>query len=291
MDDMFDDRFEDPRTALKRHGLVPKHSWGQNFLVSERAVANIAGACKAVAPPLVIEIGAGLGTLTAGLLRRGMKVICVERDRDMCAVLRTDFATYPGFTLLEADAAKVDYRSLLKEHKGVIAGNLPYQLTGRLLRTAVETSDRLLRGVFMVQEEVAERLVALPRTSSRGSLSVVVQARFDVKVILRLKPTAFHPPPKVRSAVLSFDPVVDSIFAKDLSPTLFDAVVNAAFCSRRKTIRNSLSASSLDLSVVFVENLLDKAAVDPRLRPEELTVHDFARLARKAQESGALAGR
>ncbi len=281
--------FEDPRSVLKRHGFVPKHAWGQNFLVSQKAVASIAEACNAVSPSFVVEIGAGVGTLTGALLQKHLRVTAVERDRDMCAVLRADMGDREDFTLLEADAAKVCYRDLFANRRGVLAGNLPYQITGKLLRAAVESSDRLLRAVFMVQEEVGERLVALPRTSARGALSVIVQARFNVRVLLRLKPTAFHPPPKVRSSVIILDPLAETAFLDPVTPRLFDAVVNGAFSSRRKTIRNSLSTSRLGISIPMIEALLEGAAVDPRLRPEELGVQDFARLARKIAESGCVA--
>jgi 16S rRNA (adenine1518-N6/adenine1519-N6)-dimethyltransferase len=271
--------FEDPRSALKRHGLQPKHSWGQNFLVSPKAVLVIADACLEVSSPKVVEIGAGLGTLTSVLLQKGLEVIAVERDRDMCNVLRADLSSNPNFTLIEEDAAKVDFAELFVNQKGVIAGNLPYQITGRLLRSMVESYERLVRAVLMVQEEVANRLIAPPKTSARGALSVIVQSRFSVKVAIRLKPTAFHPAPKVRSAVLTFDPLPKPLFSESTTSEQFDRLVNAAFCSRRKTIRNSLATSSLNLSTSTAESLLSAAAVVPTARPEELTVEEFARLA------------
>ena len=279
MNDEREYSFEDPRAALKRHGLAPKHSWGQNFLVSSKAVARISSACASVSPSRIIEIGAGLGTLTAALLDVGVPVTAVERDRDMCSVLRSDFGESPRFTLLEGDAAKVDYRALLGTEKGVLTGNLPYQITGRLLRAVVDTVDCLCRAVVMVQEEVAERLAAAPSTSPRGALSVIVQARFAVKIAVRLKPTAFFPPPKVRSAVLTLDPLEESpLAAARVSAALFDAVVNAAFTARRKTIRNSLAASGLGLVPREVETLLESANINPTRRSETLSVQEFAKL-------------
>ncbi len=290
MSDDGDFVFEDPRTALKRHGLAPKHSWGQNFLVSQKAVSVIADACMPPRstenpPQTVAEIGAGLGTLTSALLHKGLRVIAVERDRDMCAALRADFGEDPSFTLMEEDAAKVDFPSLFENQKGIIAGNLPYQITGRLLRSVVESYSSLARAVLMVQAEVGERLVAPPKTSARGALSVIVQARFEVKIALRLKPTAFHPPPKVRSAVLTFDPLPRPAYLETTSPELFDRVVNAAFTGRRKTLKNSLAASCLEISAAKAESLLLAARVAPHLRPEELSVEDFARLADAASRA------
>jgi 16S rRNA (adenine1518-N6/adenine1519-N6)-dimethyltransferase len=272
--------FEDPRTVLKRHALRPKRSWGQNFLVSPKAVAIIADACtenNSCDTP-VVEIGAGVGTLTSALLHRGRAVTAVERDREMCAILRAELGDTPGFRLLEADAAKVSYAELFKETRGVIVGNLPYQLTGRLIRSVTGAWTRISKAVLMVQAEVAERLTAPAGNPNRGALSVVVRARFDTRIIHRLKPTAFHPPPKVRSAVVRFESKGETIFDGGLNSEAFDTVVNAAFTGRRKTLRNSLIASGLEPAET-VERRLAKADIDPRWRPEHLSVDDFARLA------------
>ncbi len=280
--------FEDPRKALKRHGLSPKYSWGQNFLVSPNVVSAIAEACTSVEPTNVVEIGAGLGTLTAALLNKSLKVIAVERDREMCNALRSDFSKDADLTLMEEDAASIDYRSLPALKNGVLAGNLPYQLTGKLLRAAVETYDYIKRAVFMVQSEVADRLIAPPKTSARGSLSVIVQARYNITVLLNLKPTHFYPPPKVRSSVLVFDPILEPPYSKEATAYQFDNIVNASFFCRRKTIRNSLTKSFLNLKSEDVEKILDAADVKHSKRPEELTIEEFAQLTNSAVSMGLL---
>ncbi len=263
---------------LKRHGLRPKRSWGQNFLVSPKAVAIIADACLDDTPAGgIVEIGAGVGTLTAALLARGGAVTAVERDREMCGILRAELSREAGFRLLETDAAKVDYGALFKDARGVVVGNLPYQLTGRLIRQVVVSADRIARAVLMVQKEVADRLAAPPGTSARGALSVVVQARFASRVIHRLKPTAFHPPPKVHSAVVRLDPLERTVFDDGIPPEAFDAVVRAAFTGRRKTLRNSLVSAGFGERAA-VEGLLQGCGIDPGLRPERLSVANFARI-------------
>lgn len=271
--------FENPRAVLKRHGMRPKRSWGQNFLVSSKAVAVIADACLEACPvdAPVVEIGAGVGTLTAVLLARGARVTAIERDRDMCEVLRVELGAHDRFSLLEADAASVDYASFFQHEKGAVVGNLPYQLTGRLIRLVVATAPCIHRGVLMVQQEVAERLSAAPGEKARGALSAIVQARFDVRIIHRLKPTAFFPPPKVRSAVVSFSPRESTVFERGISPDAYDAMVNAAFTGRRKTLRNSLLSAGMG-AAAEVESLLAAAGIDARLRPERLSVEDFAGL-------------
>lgn len=272
-------KFEDPRVALKRHGFRPKHSWGQNFLVSQKAVQTIAtcAVSDSTEPRRVIEIGAGVGTLTAALLAQHAHVIAIERDRDMCRVLRTDFDTHPAFELKEADAAKIDYAELIGDQQGVIAGNLPYQLTGKLLRAIIDISHHLKRAIIMVQEEVAARISAPPGHRSRGALSAIVQSRFEVSTLIRLKPSAFHPPPKVRSAVLCLTPHAQSLFETGMEPALFDKLVNAAFTSRRKTLKNSLRASRI-VSSDEILPWLTRAGIDPVVRPERLTHQEFVRL-------------
>jgi 16S rRNA (adenine1518-N6/adenine1519-N6)-dimethyltransferase len=277
--------FEDPRAVLKRHGMKPKSSWGQNFLVSERAVKKIAAACQREDEPphRVVEIGAGVGTLTQALLALGAHVISVERDRDMCRVLRKELAKADRFALLEADAAKLDYAAILGDTPGVVAGNLPYQLTGRLIRGILDNHHLLIRSVIMVQKEVAERLTAVPGASARGALSAITQARFSVRVMLRLRPTAFHPPPEVRSAVVALEPLAETPFDTGLSPATFDKIVNAAFSKRRKTIRNSLLSSDLGWSSREIDKRIALSEIDPKLRAERLSVDDFARLAATAK--------
>ncbi len=276
------DTFENPRTVLKRHGMRPKRSWGQNFLVSEKAIRTVAEQChlsKNDRALPIVEIGAGVGTLTRALLKLGSPVIAIERDRDMCRILLEEFKEELNFQLIEADAQKVDYAALFQDGRGVLTGNLPYQLTGRLIRTTVNTYRYMTKAVIMVQKEVADRLVAGPGDSARGALSAIVQSRFEVKSVLTLKPTAFYPPPAVRSSVLRFLPKGETFFGEELSEEHFDKVVNAAFSSRRKTVRNSLISSGIGWKPTDVETLLAQSGIDPVARPETLSVEEFSRLA------------
>ncbi|MCP4679058.1 MAG: ribosomal RNA small subunit methyltransferase A [Deltaproteobacteria bacterium] len=276
--------FEDPRTVLKRHGLRPKRSWGQNFLVSPRAVNTISKACVDKPGRHVIEIGAGLGTLTSALLSLGGRVTAIERDREMCAVLRSDFGGRDGFFLAEADAKKFDYTSCLAEEHGVIAGNLPYQLTGQLIRNVMDVGPSLIRAVLMVQEEVANRLVATPGGKERGALSVIVQARYKPRILLRLQPTAFHPKPKVRSSVVEFEPRSDTVFSEDLQQAVFDRVVKAAFSSRRKTLRNALAAGGLG-AAEEMGRILAQLEIDSRIRPERVTEEEFCSIGKFVEKA------
>jgi 16S rRNA (adenine1518-N6/adenine1519-N6)-dimethyltransferase len=273
------ENIEDPRRVLKRYGLKPKYTWGQNFLVSRGAIAKIARACVDEPGRKVIEIGAGLGTLTGAILELGGHVIAVERDREMCRVLRSEFGHFPNFTLEEADAKKYDYRQALGDGKGVIAGNLPYQLTGPIVRIITEIGSPMQRSVIMVQKEVAERIMAGPGKKGRSAFSVMVQARVTPKIIHRLPPSAFHPKPKVDSAVLTLEPLEEPVLKSDEHKLLFDRVVKAAFSSRRKTLKNSMISGRLAPREP-IEAILAHSGIDPQIRAERLTLDDFYTLCR-----------
>jgi 16S rRNA (adenine1518-N6/adenine1519-N6)-dimethyltransferase len=270
--------FVDPRTVLKRHGLRPKRSWGQNFLVNAGAVEKIARLCVDRPGRLVVEIGPGLGTLTNALLAVGGKVIAVEREREMCRILTAEIGGDPGFTLVEADAATFDYEARLTGEPVVIAGNLPYQITGRILRQVLDLQAAPLRAVFTVQAEVADRLTAGPGQRARGALSALVDARYEVRVALRLPPNAFVPRPKVRSAVVELVPRETPLYG-DLDGAEFNLAVKAAFTGRRKTLRNAL-LTALWVDPSSIDAVLRDAEVDPRVRAERLDTSAFAALAR-----------
>jgi 16S rRNA (adenine1518-N6/adenine1519-N6)-dimethyltransferase len=271
--------FEDPRAVLGRHGLRPKRSWGQNFLISERAVRIIADECVDAPGRLVVEIGAGLGTLTRVLLERGARVIAVERDREMCEVLRQELGGYGGFTLEEADAKRFDYAGVLGAEGGVVTGNLPYQLTGQLLRRVIDHAPMIERAGLMVQQEVGERLLAGCGDRARGALTVMVGARFEVGKILGLPPTAFVPRPKVRSTVIALRKRERIAAGARTDLAVFDRVVKAAFTVRRKTLRNSLVAGGLGTQPE-VDSLLERAGVEPRKRSQQLEEAEFEAIAR-----------
>lgn len=266
--------WEDPRAVLARHGLSPKRRLSQNFLVDARAVEVIARSAVASPGAWVVELGPGLGTLTAGLLRAGARVIGVERDPDMLRVLAAEFGDQP-VELLPGDAANLDYGELAARTGGPlsVAGNLPYAVTGAILRNLVDARARLDRVVVMVQREVRDRLVAAPGGKDFGALTVFTTAAFEVHTVLRLRPGAFHPPPKVESAVVQLTPRAVPLAEETAA---FQRVVRAAFQSRRKTLRNALSAIA---SREAAERALAQVGIDPIRRGETLGIAEFAALA------------
>ncbi len=294
------DRYPSPRALLEKYGLRAKKSWGQNFLGDEAILDDIARLAAPRAGDPVVELGAGLGHLTARLVARGARVLAVERDRDMAKVLRGELGD--RVVLLEADAARLDYGWLAAmaasspesplppspregERAGergqlpkiAVVGNLPYHLTSPILFSLLDQVERISRAVFLVQREVAERLAAVPGTADWGILSVLLQREADVSIERIVPPGAFVPPPKVESAVVCalFRPPLDEV----RDPARFRRLVKAGFAQRRKTLRNALEAAQL-AGPADLRDALAAAAVDPARRGETLTVAEWAAIDR-----------
>ena len=263
--------------VLRSAGLGPKKSFGQNFLQQASVAMRIAELATSPQGGSVLEIGAGLGALTEPLLGRCARLVAVERDRDLLPLLRERFADHASLELLEADALKLDWAALLAEGPPprTIAGNLPYQLTGKLLRRAIEHAAWVDRVVFMVQREVAERLVAAAGSGAYGALTVFTQAAFEPSCALRVRAGAFSPKPKVDSAVVVLTPRRPPRAVED---ERFRQVVRAGFSQRRKKLRNAWRGLG-DWSVTELQHHAEAAEIDLNLRAERLEVEDFARMA------------
>lgn len=272
-----------PRSVLESHGLVPKSSFGQNFLADRNIAKKIAALATMAPGGTVVEIGAGLGSLTFELAPRASRVVAIERDRDLVPILEAEIrsAGLPHVTVLEMDAKQTDYESLLGDapRPRVLTGNLPYQLTGPLLERTVGLAGIIDRAVYMVQLEVASRLTANPGTSEYGALTVFVKAAFSVERALVVRRGAFYPQPNVDSAVVVLVPREPHI---EETPA-FRAVVRAAFAKRRKTLKNAWSGV-LGLSSESVSTAARAAGIDLDLRGETLAAEDFERMAREVAE-------
>ena len=277
-------RYPSPRALLDKYELRAKKSWGQNFLGDEGILDDIARLAAPGAADAVVELGAGLGHLTARLLARGARVVAVERDRDMARVLRGELGG--RITLLEADAARVDYgeiRRLIAPStptavpKLAVVGNLPYHLTSPILFSLLDQLEHVSRAVFLLQREVAERLAARPGSRDWGLASVFLQREADVSVERIVPPGAFVPPPNVESAVLCalFRAPTDAVAV----PERFRRLVKAGFAQRRKTLRNALEAARIAPPERLAEALA-RAGVDPGRRGETLTVAEWAAIDR-----------
>ncbi|HYQ82129.1 MAG TPA: 16S rRNA (adenine(1518)-N(6)/adenine(1519)-N(6))-dimethyltransferase RsmA [Anaeromyxobacteraceae bacterium] len=267
-----------PRALLDKYRLRAKKSWGQNFLGDQAVLDAIARLAVEREGEVVVELGAGLGHLTVRLLARGARVVAVERDRDMARVLRGEVGEV--VRLLEADAARLDYRALAAEAgegRVAVVGNLPYHLSSPILFSLLDQAEAVSRAVVLLQLEVAERLAAAPGTRTWGLLSALLQQRAEVSLERRVPAGAFLPPPRVASAVvrIAFGP--PRVPVEDQAG--FRRLVKAGFAQRRKTLANALRAARLG-SPGAVARALEAAGIEPSRRGETLTVAEWAALQR-----------
>lgn len=242
---------------------------GQHFLSDPRILGRIADALDCEPGETVIEIGPGQGSLTRELLRRGVRVIAIEKDRGLVEQLgEREF-----LTVVSGDALKIDWHGL-PAHK--VVGNIPYYITSPLIDKAL-SPPLPERVVFLVQEEVADRLAAKPGSRTYGALSVGVQAVAHVEKLFAVAPGAFRPPPKVRSALVRLMPLAEPLVRpEEIAP--LRAFVTACFSKRRKQLKNAAPG----LSAKALEGL----GFDPSVRPERLAPEAFVRLFRHRQLPG-----
>jgi 16S rRNA (adenine1518-N6/adenine1519-N6)-dimethyltransferase len=267
---------------LQAAGLSPKKAFGQNFLVDDSALVALSRTCvpdDEIQRARVVELGAGLGALTVRLVERARHVTAVERDRDLVPILGRVLSRAVGdgrLTISESDAQQIDLAAAFGVGVGprVLCGNLPYQITGQLLRLATANADDVERVVFMVQEEVADRLLALPSTKAYGALTVFVRAAFDAERCLRVPRGAFFPIPGVSSAVVALNPTRPR---RARETEMFRALVRGAFAMRRKTLRNAWRPVCADRGKLA--EIATLAGVSLDVRGETLDVDAFSRVA------------
>jgi 16S rRNA (adenine1518-N6/adenine1519-N6)-dimethyltransferase len=252
----------------------PRKRLGQHFLVDPVALRRIADALAPNEHDTVVEIGPGRGALTDLLSARAKRVIAIELDRDLVPYLRERYRQAGNVEVIERDVLEVN----LAEVAGgefLLAGNVPYYITTPILFHALEP-PRASRAVYLVQREVAERVVAPPGSRTYGALSVNVQGFARAELVAHVPAGAFRPPPKVESAVLRVTPRIDPVVPASSEPA-FRALVQAAFGLRRKQMRRVIRTIA-HLDANGSDRTLDAAGIDPECRPETLLPDDFARL-------------
>jgi 16S rRNA (adenine1518-N6/adenine1519-N6)-dimethyltransferase len=265
------------RALLAKYGLRAKKSWGQNFLVDERAYRQIVEACALGPGDWAVEIGAGLGTLTARLAEAAAHVVAIERERDMLDILGRELGGDARVEVIEANALTFDYAAVAARagRPPVVVGNLPYQIASPILFRLLDARAAIARIVVMLQKEMADRIVAGPGTREYGALSVMVRMYGEPKLVCRVRAGGFVPAPRVDSAVLRIVPYAGGATKVAADDARFSKVVHAAFNQRRKTLRNALGAA---YELAAVDRALAAAAIDGQRRGETLSVEEFARL-------------
>jgi 16S rRNA (adenine1518-N6/adenine1519-N6)-dimethyltransferase len=265
------------REVIARHGIAAKKSLGQNFILDLNLTRRIARAAGPLDHVTVIEVGPGPGGLTRALLAEGARqIVAIERDPRCLAALGELSSRYPGrLELVAGDALELDPATLCEPPRKIVA-NLPYNIATALLLRWLDRIGEYQSLTLMFQREVAERLVAAPRSPAYGRLSVIVQWLTEPKILFDLPPRAFVPPPRVTSSVVSLTPRGNPL-APAAKPVL-ERVTASAFGQRRKMLRSSLKSLGLP-----VETLLAPTGIAPTARAEELSVAQFCALARAAE--------
>ena len=269
------------RAILARHGLAARRDLGQSFLVDDAMAERLVTLAGVGPGDTVIEIGAGLGTLSVALAARAERVIALEIDAGLVRALRAERVLPDNVELLHADALTADLAGLARGRVRLVA-NLPYSVASPLLRRLLDLRGELLDWSVMLQREVAERVTAAPDTRAYGSLAVLHALTVDVVRCAELAPGLFYPAPRVRSSFLRITPQrAPQLVPGELAGV--ERVVRAAFSKRRKTLVNALRGSQLAAAAGSapgaLEALLQRLAIDPRARAESLAPERLLALA------------
>lgn len=252
------------RALLARLDFHPSRVLGQNFLI-DRNILNILLAAAEMQPAdAVVEVGPGLGVLTAALLARAASVTAVEKDRRLAAYLRERFAATPGLSLIQADVLECDLPALFPRPGMKLVANLPYAVAARLLVELAAIPQRPALIVVTLQREVADRLAATPSTEDYGLLSILLQRHYEIGTVKRISPSCFWPPPEVQSAVSKLVLRSAPLGGAASEPTLRD-LLRHAFSRRRKTMARSLRDWVADPLPA-----LEAAGIAPTARAEEI---------------------
>ena len=279
----------DTKTALKKFNIRPTKSLGQNFLNDNNIIKCIVDAAGIGSGDLVIEIGPGLGSMTAELAARAGKVVAVEIDRRLMPVLQENLKAFPNVTVLNKDIMKVDIRkdilemeeladSGFKPDKIRIVANLPYYITTPVIMKLLEQELSVECMVFMIQMEVSDRMTAGPGGKEYGALSVAVQFYSKPQKLLNVSPHCFIPQPGVESSVIRLD-IYKAPPVQVFDRQIFFKTVKAAFGQRRKTLINALcNAGCFNKSKDEIREMLKNMGIDENQRGETLSLAQFAQL-------------
>ncbi len=242
-----------------------KKHLGQHLLISEGVIKKIVDEIDVKPDDIIVEIGVGTGQLTEEILKRNPKILYgIEIDRTVLSLIEDRLGSYKNFILVKSDFFKVDLKKLADGKKIKLVGNLPYNIASHILVRAVEEIEIIERCVFMLQKEVAEKLIAKPKTKSYSFLTVFIQSFYRVEYVMSVPARFFKPPPKVTSAVVKMipEPKLDTAHIKQ-----YRGFLSKLFSNRRKMIKSKIDNESIK-----------KASIKETARSEELSVEDFIRL-------------
>ena len=280
-----------PRILLAAHNIRPKKQLGQNFIVDPAFSEKIVKRAGILPEDIILEIGAGLGALTIPLARRAQKVFAVEKDRQIIPILNMEILVsgLTNISIIEKDILSVDIKTLIEDIGGkiVVMGNLPYNISSQILVQLIRSREGISRAVLMFQKELAQRITAETGCKDYGRLTVMLRYCSDIKKLVNAKASLFFPKPKVDSEILELK------FKKEIDHKAADEqflfkVIKSGFGNRRKTLKNALAASELNIDPNTATVVLEKSGIDPIRRAETLTVEEFVKLSNNLLPIAAL---
>lgn len=280
-----------PKILLAAHKIRPKKQLGQNFIVDPAFTEMIVKRAGILPVEIILEIGAGLGALTIPLARRAKKVFAVEKDRQIIPILNTEILVsgLTNISIIEKDILSVDIKALVEDMGGkiVVMGNLPYNISSQILVQLIRSREGISRAVLMFQKELAQRITAETGCKDYGRLTVMLRYCSDIKKLVDAKASLFYPKPKVDSGILELK------FKKEIDHKAADEqflfkVIKSGFGNRRKTMKNALAASELNIDPNTAKGILEKSGIDPIRRAETLTVEEFVKLSNNLLPIAAL---
>ena len=277
---------EETKMLMKKYHIKANKSLGQNFLINSEVVENIIESSNIEQDDMIIEIGPGLGTLTKYLLEKARKVLCIELDPKMVNILEDRFSSNSKFEIINEDVLKVDLNKIIKENKETgkiknvkIVANLPYYITTPIIMKLLEEKLEIESITVMIQKEVADRLIETPGGKNTGAITYTVYYYCESEKIMEVPNSSFIPEPEVTSEVIKMnlrkEPPVDIENTK-----VMFMLIKSAYMQRRKTLLNSLTNSKVFMSKQEGTEILKKLNLNENVRPEELTIQDFANIAK-----------
>lgn len=277
------------KEIIKKYGIRLTKSLGQNFLKDEYVVDDIIESASVTEDDLVLEIGPGIGSMTTNLAQRAGKVIAVEIDKHLMEALNANLSEYSNVLVVNQDIMKTDVSKLISEntlredgtpYKSVkVVANLPYYITTPIIMKLLEENPGINTMVFMVQKEVAERMVAAPGSKTYGALSVAVQFYSEARIMFTVPPHCFIPQPEVDSSIIRLD-ILTEPKNEVLDRKIFFRVVKAAFEQRRKKLLNAImNTGNFNISKEDLSNMLLELGLDENVRGEVLSILQFTQLA------------
>lgn len=275
------------KELLSRHGFSFSKALGQNFLINPSVCPRMAEMSGTDEKTGVIEVGPGIGVLTAELAKRSKRVAAIELDKRLFPILNETLAEFDNVKIIHGDVMKIDLREVIKSEfsdceRICVCANLPYYITSPVIMSLLEQRLPISRITVMVQKEAADRICAGEGTRACGAVTLAVRYYSEPKLLFKVSRGSFMPAPNVDSAVIGLDIREDNPVKPKNEKYMFK-VIKAGFAQRRKNLLNSLS-SGLSLSKECVRNALETAEISPNSRAEELSLKQFAAISDLLEE-------